>query len=164
MSDGPAKELAAQLGPSVHYEHCDTFSYSDQLALFEAAERLFGRVDIVVGNAGIAHHQDIFAADQDWKQEPSMHEIDINTKGALFTTRIGMGYLRKYGGGDIVLTSSIAGFKEGKGLVTYTASKHAVVGIVRGLHLAATPEKIYVNVVCPWMTSKWSRSVELPIC
>lgn len=64
-----------------------------------------------------------------------------------------MHYLRKCGGGDIVMVSSIAGFKEGEGLVPYTASKHGVVGIMRGIHLTGTRENIRVNVVCPWMTS-----------
>jgi NAD(P)-dependent dehydrogenase (short-subunit alcohol dehydrogenase family) len=82
-----------------------------------------------------------------------MAEIDINTKGSIFSARIGMHYLRQNGGGDLVLVSSIAGFKECGGLTTYTASKHGVVGIMRGLHLTATPENIRVNVICPWMTS-----------
>ncbi len=83
----------------------------------------------------------------------------MNLKGVLFTTRIGLGFLRKNGKGveegkgDIVLVSSIAGWKECTGLVAYTASKHGVVGIMRGLHLSAVREGVRVNVVCPWMTS-----------
>jgi len=78
----------------------------------------------------------------------------VNLKGALFTARLGLGFLRKNGkgGGDIVLVSSIAGWKECTGLVAYTASKHGVVGIMRGLHLSAREEGVRVNVVSPWMT------------
>ena len=49
--------------------------------------------------------------------------------------------------------SSIAGWKECTGLVAYTASKHGVIGIMRGLHLSAVKEGVRINVVCPWMTS-----------
>ncbi|KAL5356640.1 hypothetical protein BJX96DRAFT_143137 [Aspergillus floccosus] len=83
-----------------------------------------------------------------------MKEIDVNLKGALYSTRIGLHYLRQRGGGDVVLVSSISGFKECVGLATYTASKHGVVGVVRGLHLQSIPENIRINVICPWMTSE----------
>ena len=60
-----------------------------------------------------------------------------------------------------MLVSSIAGWKECTGLVAYTASKHGVIGIMRGLHLAAVKEGVRVNVVCPWMTSL--SSLPLPL-
>ncbi|KAJ9306718.1 hypothetical protein DTO217A2_3705 [Paecilomyces variotii] len=158
VSDKPAQELVSKLGPSVRYMHCDTTRYADQLALFATAEKLFGRVDIVVANAGVAQHKDIFAPDQDINEEPSLREIDVNLKGVLFTARIGQHYLRKVGGGDMILVSSIAGFKETGGLTPYMASKHGVIGILRGLRLTALPENIRINVICPWMTK--TRLVE----
>lgn len=88
-----------------------------------------------------------------------MKEVDVNLSGAIFTARIGMHYLRKNkshngkGGGDLVLVSSIAGFKECGGLAPYTASKHGVIGLMRGLHTTAIVEDIRINVICPWMTS-----------
>lgn len=155
-----SRELEAELSPSVQFVKCDSSNYSDQLNLFKTAFDKYGRVDIVVANAGISIHQDIFDPNSDVFQEPSMKEVDINLVGAVFSARIGMHYLRRSGGGDLVLVSSIAGWKECGGLVTYTASKHGVVGIMRGLHLTATPENIRVNVICPWMTSK-SASIKV---
>lgn len=154
VSDGPAQELASKLGPSVRYLHCDTAQYVDQLALFKTAENEFGRVDIVVANAGTVQHQDSFAADQDINEEPSLLEIDVNLKGVLFTARIGQHYLRKVGGGDLVLVSSTAGFKDAKGHTPYMASKHGVIGILRGMRLTALQENIRINVICPFMTSE----------
>ncbi|KAJ6134078.1 NAD(P)-binding protein [Penicillium sp. IBT 18751x] len=148
----PSRQLESELSPNAHFVKCDASSYSDQLALFKSAHDKFGRVDIVIANAGISITKDVFDPAEDITQEPSMKEIDINTKGAIFSARIGMHYLRQAGGGDLVLVSSIAGFKECGGLVTYTASKHGVIGVMRGLHLTATPQNIRVNVVCPWMT------------
>lgn len=99
-----------------------------------------------------------------------MKEIAVNLNGAIFTARIGMHYLRKNksrggkGGGDLVLVSSIAGFKECGGLATYTASKHGVLGLMRGLNITAQPEGININVICPWMTSKFALISALEIC
>ena len=162
ISEEPARELESQLGPSVRYLHCDTSSYSDQLGLFAAAETIFGRIDIVVANAGMAFHKSFFDPSSDISIEPSMKEVEVNLCGAIFTARIGCHYLRKNAkggngkaGGDLVLVSSIAGFKESGGLPTYTASKHGVVGLMRGLWLTAREEGIRVNVICPWMTSKF---------
>lgn len=104
--------------------------------------------------AGVANPKSIFDPDSDINEEPTMLEINVNTIGSLFTARIGMHYLRQNkNGGDLVLMSSIIGFKETQDLVPYTTSKHGVVGIMRGLHLQAQKEGIRVNVVCPWVTS-----------
>ncbi len=158
VNDKAGKDLEAELGSSVIYHHCDTAIYADQLALFEAAEKAFGRINIVCANAGVSAAADPFLPESDWTVEPRMIEIDVNLKGCIFTTRIGQAYLRKNGGGDIVLTSSIAGFKESPGIVIYTASKHGVIGLMRSLHGAASREKINVNVVCPWFTSEPARA------
>lgn len=118
----------------------------------------------------MANHKDIFEATSDISIEPSMKEIAVNLNGAIFTARIGMHYLRKNksrggkGGGDLVLVSSIAGFKECGGLATYTASKHGVLGLMRGLNITAQPEGININVICPWMTSKFALISALEIC
>ncbi|KAF4627887.1 hypothetical protein G7Y89_g10270 [Cudoniella acicularis] len=153
VADASGTRLVAELSsPKVTFVHCDTTSYSDQLDIFAKAHELYGRIDIVVANAGISIPQDPFSPEADINLEPSMREIDVNLKGQFFTTRIGMSYLRQNGGGDIVLVSSIAGFKECTGLAAYTASKHGVIGLMRGLHLAAIKEGIRINVICPWMT------------
>lgn len=159
VNEPAARELESLLGKSVQFRHCDTSSYQDQLALFALAEKTYGRVDIAVANAGVGVHKDIFDPSADIDIEPSMIEVDVNLKGAIFTARIGMHYLRKTGGGDLVLISSIAGFKECGGLAPYTASKHGVLGLMRGLHIVAIPENIRINVICPWMTSKSRRPV-----
>ncbi|KAF9894857.1 hypothetical protein FE257_004478 [Aspergillus nanangensis] len=152
VSKEAGHELASRLGPNVRFFPCDSSSYTDQLTLFREATQLFGGVDIAVANAGIANHKDIFDPSCDINVEPSMKEVDVNLVGPLFTARIGLHYLRQRGGGDLVLVSSISGFKECVGLGTYTASKHGVLGLMRGLHLQSIPENIRINVICPWMT------------
>lgn len=144
----------------MHFVHCDTSNYANQLHLFQTAYNLHKRIDIVIANAAIAIHKDPFLplheSDDAILSAPNLAEIDVNLKGPLYTARLGLHYLRKNSSahkGDIVLVSSIAGFKECEGLTTYTASKHGVIGLMRGLALQAAKEGIRINTVCPWMTS-----------
>lgn len=154
VADQHGLSLQTELGNDrVVFQHCDTTKYSEQLQLFKEAEKRWGRVDIVVANAGISLTKDPFLPGEDVEREFSTAEIDVNLKGPLITARIGLAFLRKNGGGDLILVSSIAGWKECTGLVAYTASKHGVIGIMRGLHLSAVKENIRINVICPWMTS-----------
>ncbi|KAN0089093.1 putative 15-hydroxyprostaglandin dehydrogenase [Hyaloscypha variabilis] len=156
VADAHGLSLETELGNNVKFLHCDTTKYADQLRLFKEAEKKWGKIDIVVANAGISLPRDPFAVDEDVETEFSTAEIDVNLKGPLITSRIGLHFLRKNGGkgGDLVLVSSIAGWKECTGLVAYTASKHGVLGIMRGLHLSAVKEGVRINVVCPWMTKR----------
>ncbi len=161
IQDHLGEDLAHRLGAAVTFVHCDTSSYTDQLRLFEKAYELYRQIDIVVANAGVVDRENIFGPASDWTKQPQMGEIDVNLKGVLYTARIGAAYLRKNKGGDIILVSSISGFKESPGLPVYTAGKHGVVGIVRGYHLNAIKENIRINVICPWMTSKYLQFLHL---
>ncbi len=159
VADALGQQLESELNsPNAKYLHCDITSYASQLALFAKASELFGGIDVVVANAGISIPKDPFEAGADINVEFSTKEIDVNLKGCLFTARIGSEYLRRNGGGDLIMTSSIAGFKESTGLAVYTASKHGVIGILRGQRVQALRDGIRLNVVCPWMTSKSSPS------
>jgi NAD(P)-dependent dehydrogenase (short-subunit alcohol dehydrogenase family) len=148
--------------PGVHFVHCDTSSYNDQLSLFQAAYSRYQRIDVVIANAAVSLSRDPFSAanltDEAILTAPTMSEVDINLKGVLYTARLGYHYLRKNPNpehrGDLVLVSSIAGFKECEGLVSYTASKHGVIGVMRGLALQAAKEGVKINTICPWMTSE----------
>ncbi|KAL2075387.1 hypothetical protein VTL71DRAFT_330 [Oculimacula yallundae] len=147
------KALEEELGDSVAFVRCDVTSYEQQLLLFKTADERFGGVDIVVANAGISDPHDIFDPSVNLNDEPGLKEIDVNLKGVIFTAKIGMYYLRKRGGGSLVLVSSIAGFKESPAMTTYEASKHGVIGVLRGLRMTAIKENIFVNAICPWMTT-----------
>ncbi|GAM38465.1 15-hydroxyprostaglandin dehydrogenase [Talaromyces pinophilus] len=157
VNDTPATKLVSTLNSKatdseerVHFVHCDTSNYANQLVLFQRAYNLYKRIDIVIANAAIVIHKDPFTvaheSDEAILSAPSLAEIDVNLKGLLYTTRLGLHYLRKNPTttspsgykGDVVLVSSIAGFKESGGHTTYTASKHGVIGVMRGLALEET--------------------------
>jgi short-subunit dehydrogenase len=92
----------------------------------------------------------------DIETEPKLPEIDVNLRGALFTARLALHQMRENGGGDLILVSSIGGFKETANITPYIASKHGVLGILRGLRLNSMNNNVRINAICPWMTSQSS--------
>jgi SDR family mycofactocin-dependent oxidoreductase len=106
-----------------------------------------GHVDIVSANAGVFAfgEQSQLVTDAEWEMVN-----DINAKGVWHTAKAVIPHLIEQGtGGSIILTSSTAGLKGTPNVVAYTASKHAVVGIMRTLALELAPHRIRVNTVHP---------------
>ncbi|MFD1722741.1 mycofactocin-coupled SDR family oxidoreductase [Amnibacterium endophyticum] len=106
-----------------------------------------GHVDVVSANAGVFQFGDRTEEvdEDDWDTVN-----DINAKGVWHTAKAVIPHLKQQGtGGSIVLTSSTAGLMGTPNVAAYTASKHAVVGIMRTLALELAPDRIRVNTVHP---------------
>jgi SDR family mycofactocin-dependent oxidoreductase len=106
-----------------------------------------GHVDVVCANAGIflfgepAHE----VSETDWRDV-----VDVNLTGVWQTCKAVIPHLIDQGtGGSIVITSSTAGLKGTPYVAPYTASKHAVVGLMRTLALELAPHRVRVNTVHP---------------
>ncbi|MBH0119968.1 mycofactocin-coupled SDR family oxidoreductase [Rhodococcus sp. CX] len=106
----------------------------------------FGRIDTVVANAGIFLFGEPthLVAESDWDDV-----LDINLKGVWHTCKAVTPQLVEQGSGSIIITSSSAGIKGTPNVAPYTASKHAVVGLMRTLALELGPHGIRVNTVHP---------------
>jgi (+)-trans-carveol dehydrogenase len=114
-------------------------------AVDDGVEQL-GRLDIVLGNAGVFEIQPALELTDDAWQEM----IDINLTGVWNTCRVALPHLIAGGrGGSIVLTSSTAGLKGTPNTIHYTAAKHGVVGIMRTLANEFAQHSIRVNTVHP---------------
>ncbi|MDX1883182.1 mycofactocin-coupled SDR family oxidoreductase [Mycolicibacterium sp. 120270] len=106
----------------------------------------FGRLDIVIANAGIAPMQ---SGEAGWRDV-----VDVNLTGVHHTVEVVKPILVEQGtGGAIVLTSSAAGLVgiggEDPGALGYTASKHGVVGLMRAYANHLAPHRIRVNSIHP---------------
>jgi SDR family mycofactocin-dependent oxidoreductase len=115
-------------------------------ALDEGVAQL-GHLDIVSANAGIFifGEQTHLVSEGDWQDV-----IDINLTGVWHTAKAAVPHLIEQGtGGSIIITSSTAGLKGTPNVAQYTASKHAVVGLMRTLALELAPHMIRVNSVHP---------------
>ncbi|HUN44284.1 MAG TPA: 3-(cis-5,6-dihydroxycyclohexa-1,3-dien-1-yl)propanoate dehydrogenase [Acetobacteraceae bacterium] len=108
----------------------------------------FGRLDVFVGNAGIFDVYASFAELSDDALDRAHDELfGVNVKGCLFGAKAALDELRKTGG-SMIFTASVAGMNSGGGGALYTASKHAVVGLIRELAVELGPD-LRVNGVAP---------------
>src|ERR1700712_1036104 len=116
------------------------------ITLGDDAVSELGHIDIVVANAGILN----WANAWEMTSEQWNDVIDINLSGVFHTIRATVPHMIKQGtGGSIILTSSSAGLKGQPFTLAYTAAKHGVVGITRGLANELGAYDIRVNSIHP---------------
>src|SRR6202165_3039594 len=110
--------------------------------------KTYGRIDVLVNNAGLASGLTPIAEarDDDW-----IAMWEVNVLGLMRMTRACLPLIRKAKHGHIIYLGSIAGFAVYKGGAGYTASKHAVRAISRTLRLERNGEPIRVTEVAPGM-------------
>ncbi|MFV8162093.1 mycofactocin-coupled SDR family oxidoreductase [Mycobacterium sp. 134] len=122
-------------------------------AALDAGVEQFGRLDIVLANAGIATMAfRELTIEEDLEMWTDV--IDVNLVGSFHTAKAAIPHLIEGGrGGSIVFTSSTAGLRGFGGLqgggLGYAASKHGIVGLMRTLSNALAPQSIRVNTVHP---------------
>jgi SDR family mycofactocin-dependent oxidoreductase len=122
----------------------DVRDYAAVKAAVDDGVAQLGRLDIVVANAGIFVFGD---KTEDVTEQQWADVIDINLTGVWHTAKAAIPVLAD--GGSIVITSSTAGIKGTPNVAPYTASKHAVVGLMKTLALELAPRSIRVNSVHP---------------
>ena len=117
-------------------------------AFVDEVKKKFGRIDVLINNAGLASGLNPVAEarDDEW-----IEMWEVNVLGLMRMTRACLPLLRKARHGHIVNLGSIAGFETYKGGAGYTASKHAVHAISRTLRLELNGEPIRVTEVEPGM-------------
>jgi NADP-dependent 3-hydroxy acid dehydrogenase YdfG len=108
------------------------------------AER-FGRLDIVVANAGVGAYGPFLELDPD--QLEAM--IDVNLKGTLYTAAAALPHLLAAGGGDFVALASVAGLRAFPGEAVYNASKFGQLGFTRALDHELRERGVRAACICP---------------
>ncbi|WP_405590343.1 SDR family oxidoreductase [Streptomyces sp. NBC_01190] len=140
-------ELAEELrgaGAEVAYRAVDVRRRTDLAALVELAGSRFGRLDVLIGNAGIGpiSELDELRVD-DWDAM-----VDINLKGLMYGVAAALPVFRRQGRGQFVHTVSTAAYKTVPGQVVYSATKAAARTFTEGLRQEAGPS-IRVTIVSP---------------
>ncbi len=130
-------------------------STEEMEAAFAKAWETFGRLDVVIANAGIIN----FNYTWDLTDAEVEKALAVNLEGTWRTDKYAALYMRKQGYGRIINISSVSGLKGTAKLATYCMTKFGIVGLTKTLALELQREglPIYCNVVCP-------TKVRTPMC
>jgi 3-oxoacyl-[acyl-carrier protein] reductase len=124
----------------------DVADESAVAAMAEAALERFGKVDVLMNNAGVL---DDYLAAADTPTEVWARVLGVNLNAHFFTARALVPQMLERGDGAIINVASTAGLNGGNGGVAYTASKHGVIGFTRQLAFDYARKGIRCNVLCP---------------
>ncbi|AZO31719.1 SDR family oxidoreductase [Mesorhizobium sp. M1B.F.Ca.ET.045.04.1.1] len=156
--DPRVDEVAATLkaaGAKVASMRMDVTKKDEVVALYDLAEKEFGRVDISVQNAGVITIAKIEAmTEAEWDKV-----MAVNTKGVFLCCQEAISRMRKHGQGGRLINTASGQARQGFIYTPhYAASKFGVVGITQSLAKEVAKEKITVNAICPGIidTDMWA--------
>lgn len=139
-----AGELSGRGGQAIAVA-TDVINRDQVKGLVEAAVRAFGRIDVMINNAGIMPQAPLERLKVDeWDQM-----IDVNIKGVLYGIAAALPHMQRQKAGHIINVSSVAGHKVGPGFAVYSATKHAVRALSEGLRQEVKPYNIRTTVISP---------------
>ena len=143
--DKEGRALAEDIGERARYVHLDVTSESDWVSAVALAVAEFGRLNVLVNNAGICTAGSIesFTLD-DWNRI-----IAINLTGQFLGIRAATAALIEGAPSAIINVSSTAGMEGISGLHGYTASKFAVRGLTRCVAIELAGKRVRANTICP---------------
>jgi 3-oxoacyl-[acyl-carrier protein] reductase len=152
-----AREVASrceELGVRAGAVKADVSSSAEVKRLFAGVERQFGRLDILVANAGIWKG----AAIEKMTDRQLAETLDLNVRGVFYCCREAVPLMRKAGGGRIILVASTAGQRGEAFHSHYAASKGAVISLTKSLAPELAADHILVNCIAPgWFDTDMSR-------
>lgn len=147
VNDDLGNEVAAQCGARAWFHHTDVSDTADVDALVEAAVDRFGGLDVMVNNAGISSkmHKSFLRDDLS-----DFHRVmSVNVLGVMLGTRAAARHMAAHDGGAIINVASIGGLQAGGGVMTYRASKAAVIHFSKSVATELAPLGISVNCLAP---------------
>ncbi|MEX3974316.1 oxidoreductase [Paraburkholderia caribensis] len=142
-----AASIVERLGesPALLPVALDVTSEAQAKAAVEAAVEKFGRIDVLINNAGFG----LLAAVEESSDADVRRMYDTNVFGLLNVTRAVLPVMRKQRSGHVINMSSIGGYRSGAGFGVYCSTKFAVEGITEALHAELKPLGIHATVVEP---------------
>ncbi|KAF2820988.1 short-chain dehydrogenase/reductase-like protein [Ophiobolus disseminans] len=154
---GTTVQEVKKVGVEAIYQKCDTTQSSEVETLINKAVEAFGRVDIMVNNAGIAIETTEHGPRPVWDFDESAFEktMQVNIKGVFLGTKFATRQMKDqkpHPSGDrgwIINLASVYGLVGGTATCAYITSKHAVMGLTKSTASDCAPYRIHVNALCP---------------
>ncbi len=141
-------DLIKKAGGRAAFTKADVSKDADCKAMVDAAEREFGKLNVLFNNAGIMHGDDdnaVTTSEAVWDLT-----MNINAKGVFLGCKHGIPAIKRAGGGSVINTASfVALMGAATPQIAYTASKGAVLALTRELAVLHARENIRVNALCP---------------
>jgi NADP-dependent 3-hydroxy acid dehydrogenase YdfG len=139
-----AKDLSGRGGKALALP-TDVTQHEQVKKLVEAAVQTYGRIDVMLNNAGLMPHSPLERLKiDDWDRT-----IDVNIKGVLYGIAAALPHMKQQKAGHIINVSSVAGHKVNPGGAVYSATKYAVRVISEGLRMEVKPYNIRTTVISP---------------
>ena len=146
LQQGPAEDAARRIGGSAIPLTCDVSSGEQVDRAVQETIRAFGRLDIVVNNAGTTHRNKPML---DVTEEEFDRVFAVNVKSIYLMTRAVLPHFRQIGAGNILNIGSTAGVRPRPGLAWYNASKGAVNLLSKSMAVELAPDRVRVNALAP---------------
>ena len=156
VSEPGLRAGAAALGDAAAWRVTDVTDSAQVKAAVDAAVGHFGRLDVVVANAGIAGATGPIA---DYPEDAFDRTLAVHVRGAFLLCKHAVPHLA--GGASIIITSSVVGLTAAPRIAGYSTAKHAQVGLMRTLAAELAPRAIRVNTIHPGpVDNQFQRRVE----
>lgn len=138
-------DLAGKFGDALLPLRLDVTDREADFAAVAQAHKHFGRLDVVVNNAGYGH----FGFVEELSEQDARDQLETNVFGALWITQAALPYLREQRGGHIIQVSSIGGITAFPLVGMYHASKWALEGLSQALAQEVAPFGVHVTLIEP---------------
>jgi len=144
-ADGAAA-VARDLGEAAAFCQADVARDADARAMIDAAVARFGRLDVLVNNAGAAQAPQalVDTSEDEWDRL-----FAVNAKAIFLAARHAVPIMRRQGGGVILNTVSVAAIRPRPNLLAYNSSKGAALIATKSMAIELAADRIRVNAVCP---------------
>jgi 3-oxoacyl-[acyl-carrier protein] reductase len=146
LNGSGAERVAGEIGAAAIACKADVSRRADIDAMVELATSRFGRLDIMVNNAGYTHRNgDMLKVDE--KTFDTI--VAVNMKAIYLAALAVVPVMEKQGGGSIITTASTAGLRPRPGLTWYNSSKGWAITATKSMAVELAPKNIRVNCLCP---------------
>ena len=140
-----ASDEVRSVGRKAYAIKSDISSSQDIKDLIDQSIREFGKIDILINNAGAAGGGPLEASDEDeWDRV-----LALNLKGAFLTCKAAVPHMKKQGYGKIINLSSMGAVRPSVSVLAYHSAKAGIIGLTRNLAFELAPFNIYVNCIVP---------------